>query len=282
VNISTSEHPGWIEISIHVHSVAHEGLSAFLFDLGCEGIVSEAMGDSTLQAYLPFQKDLEEVRSRTDLFLENLKEIFPEIRSFKLSLNRIEDQDWGLSWRRFFRPDRITPKLMVIPAWEPVPKNTKGRVIRIDPGLAFGTGQHPTTRMCLEGIEKLSFSGSWSMLDVGTGSGILAIYGAMLGAGRIAAIDIDPEAISWAKKNIELNGLIEGIELSSRPLEEWEDGFSIITANLIPDGYLILSGILADQVKGVEEALAEYGFHENQVLFQEEWACIITRKLNKY
>jgi len=294
VNISTSEHPGWIEISIHVYSVAHEGLSAFLFDLGCKGIVSEAFGDSTLKAYLPFRKDLEEIRSRIDLFLENLKEIFPEIRSFKLSLNRIEDQDWGLSWRRFFRPDRVTPRLMVIPAWEPVRDYNEGHVIRIDPGPAFGTGQHPTTRMCLEAMEKLRFHGSWSMLDVGTGSGILAIYGAMLGAGRIAAIDIDPEAIRWAKKNIELNGLLEGIELSSRPLAEWVDGFSIITANLIlgtildlclhfahvlnPAGHIILSGILTDQVKEVEEALAEYGFHENQFLFQKEWACIISRK----
>ena len=121
---------------------------------------------------------------------------------------------------------------MVYPAWEPLPGDTESLVVRIDPGPAFGTGQHPTTRMCLEALEKISLPESWSMLDVGTGSGILAVYGAKLGAGPVVAIDSDPEAIRWARKNIELNGLTGKIELSSGSLEKIRARFSVVVANL--------------------------------------------------
>lgn len=297
MTISTSRHPGWLEISIDIHPVAHESLSTFLFDLGCQGLVSEDFQDRSLKAYLPFNKDLENIRNRVKIFLQGLKEIFPEIRAYKLTFGQIEDQDWSQNWRRFFRPEPITEKLMVLPAWEPVPRSCVGHVIRIDPGPAFGTGQHPTSRMCLEAMEKLSPSGSWTMLDVGTGSGILAIYGAKLGALRVQAIDIDPEAIRWAERNVELNDLSGAIEISSRALEKWEERFTLVAANLtldvilnllplfprllIPDGWVILSGILRDQVKDLEGRLTEHGLHEDQVIYQGEWACVIARKIKE-
>jgi ribosomal protein L11 methyltransferase len=296
LTISNIEHPGWLEISICIHPVAYEALSAFLFDLGCKGVITEAFQDRTIKAYLPFHKDLEKIRVRIDLFFHHLKKLFPEIRSPRLSFKKIEDQDWSGSWRKFFRPQRVTQGLMVFPAWEPVPRTIDCQVIRIDPGPAFGTGQHPTTRMCLEAMEKVRFPGIWTMLDVGTGSGILAIYGAMLGADRVVAIDIDPEAISWAKKNIKLNDLSGEIELSSRPIKKWRNSFSLLAANLIlgtildifpdfsrvlaPGGWLILSGILKEQVKEVEESFDEYGFHKDQILYQEEWACLIAKKMD--
>ena len=185
---------------------------------------------------------------------------------------------------------------MVFPAWEYSPRSLDYRVIRIDPGPAFGTGQHPTTRLCLEAMERVYIPGIWTMLDVGTGSGILAIYGAMLGAVRVVAIDRDPEAIRWAKRNISLNDLSGEIALSSRPIEKWRDRFSLLTANLLldtilenlqefsrvldPGGWLILSGILREQVKEVEENLDEYGLHEDKILYQEEWACLIAKKMD--
>ena len=290
---STHKHPGWIEISIDIHHEANEALSAFLFDLGCKGVVTEGLRDHKLKAYLAFPKNLEDIRNRINVFLQGLKEIFPEIPSPELTFSKIEDQDWSRSWRRFFRPDRVTRRLMVLPAWEPVPHSIDGHVVRIDPGPAFGTGQHPTTRMCLEAMEKAPLPELWTLLDVGTGSGILAIYGVKLGAGRVAAIDIDPEAIRWAERNIELNDLSGVIDLSSRPLEKWKDKFSLVTANLIlgvileliphfsrvlaPDGRLVLSGILRDQVKKVEGGLSEYGFDKDLVLYKEEWACLIAK-----
>ena len=288
------ENPGWLEITVDIDPVAHEALGAFLFDMGCEGIVSEDFKDFSLKAYLPFRKDIEDIRSKIVQFIHGLGDIFPEARSSQIKIHTIKDQDWGVTWRRFFHADQVTQNLMVIPEWEPTPAPMKCHVIKIDPGPAFGTGQHPTTRMCLISMEKPSFKGPWTMLDIGTGSGILAIYGVKLGAKRVAAIDIDPEAIIWAKRNIELNSLPVEIELSSRPLAEWQENFSLVTANLIlglildlsphfprilkPDGRLILSGILREQVRVVEERLHEYRLYVEDAIFQEEWACLTVKR----
>jgi ribosomal protein L11 methyltransferase len=133
------------------------------------------------------------------------------------------------------------------------------------------------------------------MMEVGTGSGILAIYGVKLGARRVVGIDIDPEAIRWAGKNIALNGLSNDIELSLEPLETWKGQFSLVTANLTRNvildllshldhvlssgGWLVLSGILKEQVRDIQKALAGFHFHKEQLLFQEEWACLIAKKM---
>jgi ribosomal protein L11 methyltransferase len=288
---TTSEHPGWLEVSINIDPVAHEAISSFLFDLGCDGIVSESFNDTTIKAYLSFPVDLEEIRNRIDLFLDDLKEIFPGTASLSLRISRIENQDWDIGWRRFFKPDQVTQNLMIIPAWEPAMDSLTGHVIRIDPGPAFGTGKHPSTRMCVKAMEEAGFAGPWNMLDIGTGSGILAIYGAKLGAESITATDIDPEALRWAKRNIELNDLPIEIDLSSKVNSEPEGNFSLITANLIlgtildlsshfqrllaPGGRLILSGILREQEKDVEESLRKNGLVVHKSLYQEEWVCLI-------
>ena len=296
--MSNPESPRWLEISFDIDPVAHEALSAFLFDLGCEGLVSEDSPNRSFKAYFSFQRDFKDIRNRISLFLQRLEAIFPEVKVPKFVLNKIEDQDWSLQWRRFFRPDRVTKRLMIFPAWETIPKDQRGHVIRIDPGLAFGTGQHPTTRMCLEAMERVPLRGSWSMLDVGTGSGILAIYGAKLGAARVVALDVDPEAIRSAEGNIRLNHLSGAIELSSMSLEKLKDRFSLLTANLThalilqlfphfsrlldPGGRLILSGILKDQVKDIEDGFFHHGFHKDFVLHQSEWACMVARKMSEH
>ena len=291
------KHPGWLEIALDADPLVHEALSEFLFTLGCLGIAAENSHADTLKAYFPLNKR-EDFQSRFDLFLRNLEEIFPEARPSKLSISKIEDQDWGLAWRRFFRPEQITPKLVIIPAWEKDTQVKDARVIRMDPGPAFGTGQHPTTRMCLETIETFPEVGHWKMLDVGTGTGILAIYGAMLGAERILALDNDPEALRWAERNIALNELPIPIHLSDVPVEELNDSFHLLVANLIfhviqeliphfsrllePRGWLILSGLLKDQVESVERLLNAYGLQPERVRYQEEWACILAvREISK-
>ncbi len=254
----------------------------------------EDFGDNTLKAYLPSQRDLEENRSRIEIFLRHLEEIFPEAHSAKLEFKRIEEEDWSRNWRRSFRTEQVTSGLMIVPAWEPPPPSFQGHVISIDPGPAFGTGKHATTRMCLEAMEELSLPEAWDMLDVGTGSGILAIYGAKLGARRVEAIDLDPEALRWARHNIDLNGLRGAVSVSSKPIEEYADSFSLLIVNLIlpeilrlcphfprclhPGGYLILSGLLIEQADEVHKALGECGFSRGETIIREEWACIVCRK----
>jgi ribosomal protein L11 methyltransferase len=291
---SSQESPGWIEISIRIHAVAQESLSAFLFELGCEGLISEGENNRTLKAYLPFQQDLKSVEERILRFLQDLEQIFPEVRSPDVGLSKMENRDWSEGWRRFFRPDRVTRRLVIMPAWESGPTPHEAAVILMDPGPAFGTGQHATTRMCLEAMENASLPEPWTMLDVGTGSGILSIYGAKLGAGRIIALDTDPEALRWAERNISLNNLTGRIELSSTPVEALKGQFSLLVANLTlgpildlmplfpglvaPAGRLILSGILTDQVTKAQGGLEKHGFSVGQSCHQAEWACLIATR----
>jgi ribosomal protein L11 methyltransferase len=290
-----TEHSGWIEVSIEVHPVAQEAVSAFLFDLGCRGVVLGDKGTPSVKAYWPMTERFEELRSRTEVFLRRLTEIFPEAAHASLHFSKIQEEDWSLTWRRHFQVERITARLTVVPVWETASPAPGSMIIRMDPGPAFGTGAHPTTRMCLESMENLHPPGTWTMLDVGTGSGILAIYAAKLGAGAILAIDTDPEALRWAQRNIELNQCSEFIGLSSKPVGELSGVFSLLVANLtrdallelLPDferllekdGAMILSGLLEEQSQEVMKPLRLLGFREIQVVNRAEWACISARKV---
>jgi ribosomal protein L11 methyltransferase len=283
--------PPWIEITVRIDPPAHEALSTFFFDLGCEGVQAD---DISLRTYLPGTRNADEIRGRITDFLGLLEEIFTEISPPRLEIEHIEEKDWGLLWRRFFKPQQVTESLLILPPWEPRPQDPEGHVILMDPGPAFGTGRHPTTRMCLLAMEKILPPTPWSMLDVGTGSGILAIYAAKLGARRIVGIDTDPEAVRWAKRNRALNHLDDRIEISDKSLESWNNPFSLIAANLtlniilellhrfsgllIPGGLLILSGLLNTQLENLEGPLATRGLTTEEILHEREWAALITRK----
>ncbi len=289
-----NEHPGWLEITINIDPSAREACSAFLMDMGCDGVVSEDFEDALMKAYLPMENNIEEVKVSINAFLENLTEIFPEIPKPVLNVELIANQDWGTSWRSFFYLEEITDNLMILPAWEEMPDPVKCHVIRIDPGTAFGTGKHETTRMCLQAIEENVPDKPWTMLDVGTGSGILSVYGAMLGAREITAIDIDPEAVRWAEKNIELNEIPIKIDLSTTPLEEIDKEYDVVAANLIkntilelnplfpkvmaPDGLMIMSGLLSGQVADIEEDLKKYGLKKIHASIMGEWSCLLVKK----
>jgi ribosomal protein L11 methyltransferase len=288
---------GWAEIAIPLPPVAHEAAGAFLFELGCNGLAVAEDDTGTLKAYLPLPADLNALKTRILSFLRELEKIFPEVRTPDVTVTRLRKRDWSESWRRFFRPLRATPQLLILPAWEPSRPAEDGEVILMDPGPAFGTGRHATTRMCLLAMERARLSDPWSLLDVGTGSGILSIYGAKLGAGRIVAVDLDPEAILWAERNIGLNGLTGRIRLSLSSPDALEGRFTMVVANLTlaailpllpsfsrlvdPDGWLILSGLLRDQVRPVREGLKKHGFPAGRMMHRQEWACLITRRGRK-
>lgn len=289
-----SEASGWLEIAVDIHPVTHEALGAFFFDLGCHGVVSQSFHDRVFRAYLPRSLDSAEVRAKIGSFLKSMEKIFPEAGSPHLSFDIIESQDWSRIWRKHYRPLRISERLMVFPAWEPLPSNVQGMIIRMDPGPAFGTGEHATTQMCLKAMEACLVQQPWTMLDVGTGSGILAVYGAKLGAATVLALDNDPDALRWAERNIALNEVSNAIRLSSRSLREIGERFTMVVANLIldtilelmplfrgvvePGGRLILSGLLTEQIAEVRHALGREGFQDTHVLQEQEWACVIARR----
>ncbi len=292
---NNSSHPGWLEITIDIDPAARDAVSDFIMGMGCDGVVSEDFENGVMKAYFSLEdNDPDTVRNTLQTFLEGLSEPFPDIPAPVLDIKEIANQDWGTSWRSFFYLEKITDKLMILPAWEPMPDPVNCHVIRIDPGTAFGTGKHETTRMCLKAIEENVPGKPWTMLDVGTGSGILSVYGAMLGAHEITAIDIDPEAVSWAEKNIVLNDIPVKIDLSTTPLDSIDKRYDIIAANLImntilelnplfpgrlaPDGILILSGILTGQIDRIVEDLKRHGLKKIDETIMGEWACLLVKK----
>ncbi len=215
-------------------------------------------------------------------------------------VGRIADQDWMAGWREKFAPTPLTEETLVIPSWEPGPADENRRVIKIYPGLGFGTGTHETTRLAARLLEERlnRFSdearGGLSLLDVGTGSGILAILAAVCGVGRILALDIDSDALDNARENCIHNRVEKRVELSDRPLSVVAEQFDLVVANIIapvleelaprfpqllrPGGTLILSGLLSHQVETLRGICHGCGLESTPEVNLGEWAAFTCRR----
>jgi len=210
----------------------------------------------------------------------------------KPAVTLLADQDWATSWQQYFKPFEIVPGLVIKPSWEPYQPEPGQHVIEMDPGMAFGTGQHASTRMALALIKK-SMQGARATLalDVGTGTGILAMAAALFGAERVVAIDNDPDAVRVAQENIEKNGLAEKIETSATPVERLQGAFQLVSANIVhdvlvemagtlatltaPGGHLVLAGILSgEQEENIVGVYLGLGLQPLDRLYQEEWVAL--------
>jgi ribosomal protein L11 methyltransferase len=208
---------------------------------------------------------------------------FPRV---ELTARPIYEQDWAVNWREFFGVVETGGRIVVVPTWVDHEPRPGQRVIRLDPGRAFGTGHHETTRLCLRALERHVRPGA-SVLDVGTGSGILAIAAALLGAGHVLAVDIDPTAVEVARENCSANGV--EVVLRAGALESRPGQFDVVVANISapanialaplfgasvrPDGILILSGLLEENVAEVSAAVAPL-FEPLGVELERDWAAL--------
>jgi ribosomal protein L11 methyltransferase len=205
----------------------------------------------------------------------------------------LADQDWATSWQQYFKPFEIVPGLVIKPSWEAYQPEPGQHVIEMDPGMAFGTGQHASTRMALALIKKSMqrATDNSQALDVGTGTGILAMATALFGAERVVAIDNDPDAVRVAQENIEKNGLAGKIETSATPVERLQGAFQLISANIVhdvlvemagtlvmltaPGGHLVLAGILSgEQEENIVGVYLGLGLQPLDRLYQEEWVAL--------
>jgi len=211
----------------------------------------------------------------------------------------IDDQDWATSWQKFFSPVEIIPGLVIRPSWEEYTPDANQYVITMDPGMAFGTGQHASTRLALMLIASC-FDTDHNrkprrVLDIGTGTGILAMAAAAYGADQIMAIDNDPEAVTVAEHNVLVNHFDWNIGVSTRPLKELEGPYDLICANIVHDvlidmaprikrlaennSHIILSGILnGEQEKNIEEVFQENSMRLIRTEHQEEWAALLLQR----
>jgi ribosomal protein L11 methyltransferase len=208
----------WLEVSLTVNGEAAEAVADLLTRFAPEGVALQAAhvvqppeseqaqgsDEVIVSAYLPVDAGLEGKRAQLEQGLWHLGQLLPLPNP---SYRPVAETDWSESWKANFQPLRVGKRLMIVPAWLNPPLVPDDIAIRLDPGMAFGTGTHPTTQLCLEAIERHLKPGA-SMLDLGTGSGILAIAAAKLGAGPVLALDVDPEAVRVASENVIANGVV--------------------------------------------------------------------------
>lgn len=234
-----------------------------------------------------YLEDDQQGRLRAQEITEKIKSVFPNVRIF---VTTEDDSSWKDEWKKYFKPARITDKLTVKPTWHQYLPDENELIIEIDPGMAFGTGTHETTSLCMKLMEKYIKEGD-AVLDVGCGSGILSIGAALLGAGEVLAVDIDPEAVEVSKENVAKNGCRDKVSVKIGNLAEGLDfKADMVLANLMADlvmnlsrhvgkvlrkdGIYISSGILTEKKEQVAAVIEECGFEIKEIREDGMWCAI--------
>ena len=298
----------WLEISLTVDGELAEAVADVLARFAYSGVMMEQgvrytddedvgtpTGPITVRAYLEIDDQIEEKRQKVEEALYYLGRIQPLPEPV---YKQIADQNWMEAWKQHYKPILIGQRLLILPAWMPSPDPARV-AIKIDPGMAFGTGTHPTTRLCLEFLEALASDGSLpaSVIDVGCGSGILSIAALKLGSEQALGVDIDADSIQNARENADTNQLGSELILDVGSVQEILDGkFSyqkapLVMANILAPvivrlfdvglgqlvdegGTLILSGILQEQESNVTEAAEKHGFQLQERLQSGDWVAL--------
>lgn len=321
----------WFEVTVTTETPAVDMLCAMLTDHGVKGfsiqdkesfqeflddkdgkwdyIDDNLMGladcDTTVTFYLPDDAQGAEQLSGIRGMLEKLRagEDAALFGSLALTIGNVREEDWANNWKQYFKPLCIGEKLLIKPSWEEIPAENDRIILEIDPASSFGTGQHHTTRLCLELAEGILHEGD-RVLDLGCGSGILSIGTILLGAKEAAAVDIVDNSVRTARENAEKNGISPeqytaycGDIIGDEALRETlGSGYDLITANIVadvliamsglfggflkPEGYLIVSGIIIERADEVLDVLTAAGFEKLDVREKEGWAAALLRKID--
>jgi len=303
-----------IEIRIKTNPLWSEYISDLLINrVGCSGVVTEekefkdeqvTRADiETVKGYLPYIKNFDAGAIQKVLFddWENLVStgVNPDyMGSWTLTAREIKEEEWAENWKKFWHPQKIGKKTVICPTWEDYEPGQGEIVIKLDPGSAFGTGTHPTTRLCVQALESVipEFNRKITMADVGTGSGILAIAGIKLGVSHAIGVDNDPSVISVAEENAGKNNISDKCEFYTGSAVDIKGKFDIVTANILtevlveimpdlkkllnPDGILILSGIIKRKQPLIEESLENSGLKIREIPEEGEWIAPVNIALS--
>lgn len=306
----------WAEISIKTTHEATDVIAEIFHEVGATGVVIEdpalvneyrASGawdytdipeatDTeivTIKAYLPVDELLDD---KLAVFKDRVNELAGHNIDKGLgdiNCTEIQDEDWSTSWKEFFHPIKVGDIIVIKPSWEEYAASPDDIIIELDPGMAFGTGTHHTTSMCIRLLEEL-IKGGQDVFDVGTGSGVLAITAAKLGARKVTAVDFDPVAVRVAKENIEINQVDNIITTGQSDLLKSVEGKAdVIIANIIADiiirllddipnrlkigGTMIASGIIADRLSEVTKSVIDHGLIVDRVVEEGGWVAMVIR-----
>lgn len=307
----------WIEVNVAVTHEAVEAVADMLTSIGSKGVAIEdpqLINDLrnsgtwelcdipeqentevvTVSAYYADDEKLEKRLAEIDEQLALIEERIGKYRFGNTRFRKVSEQDWANEWKQYFHVTHVGKSLVIKPSWEKYAPKEGEHIIEIDPGMAFGTGTHHTTNMMMERLEKVITPDS-TVFDVGTGSGILAIAAAMLGAKSVKAVDIDGVAVRVAKENVADNGLSEQIEVREGDLLHGTEGKAdVIIANIIADivimllqdipqklnddGVLLASGIIEERMPDVEAAAQEQGLYVDAVDHRGGWVVMQMKK----
>mgnify|MGYP000200464120 CR=1 FL=1 len=300
----------WVEIAIVTTEEAADLAANIMIEEGCGGAAITGAGvraadspdvvlpdpapeQTTLTGYIPADEEMEGRLDAITARFRGLAETGIDIGKGEISVKPVEEKDWASAWRSFFKPVRIG-KVLVCPSWEKPEAEPDDVVLRIDPGMAFGTGNHPTTKLCLEAIQKYIRKGD-RVLDAGTGSGILAIAAAKLGASHVTATEIEKLAVEAAARNFRRNRVAHKITLyhADSPLGLASD-IDLAAANITADpiikmreafrdsvtrgGLLIISGVVTDRAEEVTNKIVEVGFTRVETSIDDDWAAVVFRR----
>ncbi|WP_138204794.1 50S ribosomal protein L11 methyltransferase [Haloimpatiens lingqiaonensis] len=307
----------WIEVTIITSSEAVEPVSGILYNTGVKGVSIEDSQDVEFKKKNPgdwdyFDEKLLNIEDGAVIkgyykedenfqsYIKYIKESVNSLGEFGIDkgkgivvYNKVNEEDWENNWKKYYKPTKVGDKIVVKPIWEEYKNNPGEIILELDPGMAFGTGTHETTRMCIKALEKYVKEDS-TVFDIGTGSGILSIAAAKLNAKKVIGVDLDPVAVDSAKQNVEFNKL-DNIEILYGNLMEVVQGKAdIVIANIIADiimfltkdvknfikedGYFISSGIILERKNDVVKCLEENGFHIEEINIDGEWCCIVARE----
>jgi ribosomal protein L11 methyltransferase len=306
----------WLEVSLEADGEMAEAISEVLARYVSGGVVIESThiedepegegyptGPLRISGYIPFDDRLEQTRQKLEEALWHLGQVRPVSQ---IHFRAIEDLDWSAVWKDHFQPVQIGKDITIIPIWMEA-ENEERIAIKIDPGMAFGTGTHPTTQLCLEMLAEILDNvespkrSKLSMIDVGCGSGILGIAALKLGVGRVLGVDLDREAVEAAHKNAMVNGEAEHLNLEVGSLAEIKEGKfllsqgQIVVANILapviirmlqddlgeivaPGGKLVLSGILDEQSAEIESVLNDVDLKLVQKKQSGDWIVLVAEQ----
>ena len=307
----------WIEVRVITKSEALEPISGIFYSLDCKGVAIEDPEDilgreqgpltwdfadinvlehkgkvAVVKAYFAEEDNIEDVLEYVNERLTELKEMGLDLGEAKGEHEKMHEEDWANTWKQYYKPTKVGEKIVVKPIWEEYEAKDGELVVDLDPGMAFGTGTHETTRMCIQSLEKYVKEDS-TVFDVGCGSGILAIAAAKLGAKLAVGVDLDPVAVESSIENVGYNKL-KNIEILHGNLVEVIDGKAdIVVANILAEiiciltddvkrvlkdgGVFITSGIIHDRVDMVCEKLEATGFEVMEKNRDGEWNCIVAK-----
>lgn len=307
----------WIEIRVITKSEALEPIAGIFYGLDCKGVAIEDPEDilgreqgpltwdfvdlnvlehkgnaAVVKAYFSEEDNIEDVVSFVNEKVREIKDLGIDVGEGLVEFEKMFEEDWANNWKKYYKPSKVGERIVVKPIWEEYEAKNEELVVELDPGMAFGTGTHETTRMCIQALERY-VEADTTVFDVGCGSGILAIAAAKLGAKLAVGVDLDPVAVESAKENVTFNNL-DNIEILHGNLVEVIDGKAdVVVANILAEiiciltedvkrvlkqgGLFITSGIIHDRVEMVTNKLEECGFEVMEKNRDGEWNCIVAK-----